>query len=49
MNEDILIIQLRDCFTAGYTFPQFCIDNNIKKPLFIALNERRAAGQKVGV
>ena len=42
MNEDLLIIRLRDCFTAGYTFPQFCIDNNIKKPLFIALDERRA-------
>ena len=42
MNEDILIIQLRDCFTAGYTFPQFCVDNNIKKPLFIAIDERRA-------
>ena len=42
MNEDLLIIKLRDCFTAGYTFPQFCIDNNIKKPLFLAVNERRA-------
>lgn len=42
MNEDLLIIQLRDCFTAGYTFPQFCIDNGIKKPLFVAVNERRA-------
>ena len=42
MNDDILIVQLRDCFTAGYTFPQFCIDNNIKKPLFVAVDERRA-------
>ena len=42
MNEDIFIIQLRDCFTAGYTLPQFCIDNNIKNPLFIAVDERRA-------
>ena len=42
MNEDLFIIRLRDCFTAGYTFPQFCIDNNIKKPLFVALDERRA-------
>ena len=41
MNEDLFIIRLRDCFTAGYTFPQFCIDNNIKKPLFVALDERR--------
>ena len=42
MNEDLLIIKLRDCFTAGYTLPQFCIDNNIKKPLFVAVDERRA-------
>ena len=42
MNDDLFIIQLRDCFTAGYTFPQFCIDNGIKKPLFVAVNERRA-------
>lgn len=33
------ITQLRDCFTAGYTMPQFCIDNNIKRPLFVALDE----------
>lgn len=39
MNDDILIIQLRDCFTAGYTLPQFCVDNGIKKPLFVAINE----------
>ena len=42
MNEDLLLIQLRDCFTAGYTFPQFCIDNGIKKPLFVAIDGRRA-------
>lgn len=30
--------RLRDCFMAGYTMPQFCIDNDIKKPLFVALN-----------
>lgn len=40
MNEELFFIRLRDCFTAGYTFPQFCIDNNIKKPLFVALDER---------
>ena len=38
MNDEIFLIQLRDCFTAGYQMPQFCIDNNIKKPLFIAPN-----------
>ena len=36
MNDEILLIQLRDCFTGGYTLPQFCIDNGIKKPLFVA-------------
>ena len=38
LNDEIFLIQLRDCFTAGYTLPQFCIDNNIKKPLIIAPN-----------
>ena len=42
MDEEILLIQLRDCFTAGYTFPQFCIDNGIKKPLFVIPGERHA-------
>lgn len=36
MNDELLFIQLRDCFTAGYTMPQFCIDNGIRKPLFVA-------------
>ena len=36
MNDEQLLIQLRDCFTGGYTLPQFCIDNNIRKPLFVA-------------
>ena len=31
-----LVIRMRDCFTAGYTLPQYCIDNNIKKPLFVS-------------
>ena len=35
MNDEIYFIQLRDCFYAGYTLPQFCIDNEIKKPLFL--------------
>ena len=35
-TEDKLLIQLSDCFTAGYTLPQYCIDNGIKKPLFVA-------------
>ena len=42
MDDDIFFIQLHDCFTAGYTLPQFCIDNNIKQPLFIAIDERRS-------
>lgn len=35
MDEEIFV-KLRDCFTAGYTLPQFCIDNGIKKPLFVS-------------
>ena len=35
-NDDKYVIQLRDCFTGGYTFPQYCIDNGIKKPLFVS-------------
>ena len=26
-------IQLRDCFYAGYSMPQYCVDNGIKNPL----------------
>lgn len=33
---DELFVKLRDCFTAGYTLPQYCIDNGIKKPLFVS-------------
>lgn len=36
MNDLTRLIRLRDCFTGGYTLPQFCIDNGIKKPLFVA-------------
>ncbi len=32
MNDEQLLIQLRDCFTAGYTLPQFCIDNGLNFP-----------------
>ena len=35
MGEEIFV-KLRDCFTAGYTLPQFCIDNGIKNPLFVS-------------
>ena len=35
MGEEIFV-KLRDCFTGGYTFPQYCIDNGIKKPLFVS-------------
>lgn len=34
MGEE-LFIQLRYCFQAGYTLPQYCVDNGIKKPLFV--------------
>lgn len=36
MMDEQLLIQLRDCFTGGYTLPQFCVDNKIRKPLFVA-------------
>jgi len=35
MGEEIFV-KLRDCFTAGYTLPQYCIDNGIKRPLFVS-------------
>ena len=35
-NYEKLVIRMRDCFTAGYTLPQYCIDNGIKKPLFVS-------------
>ena len=31
-----LFIRLNDCFTAGYTLPQYCVENNIKRPLFVS-------------
>ncbi len=31
-----LQIRMRDCFTGGYTLPQFCLDNKFRKPLFVA-------------
>ena len=31
-----LQIRMRDCFTGGYTLPQYCIDNGFRKPLFVA-------------
>ena len=39
MTDEQLLIYLSDCFSAGYQMPQYCIDNNIKKPLFIVPNE----------
>lgn len=37
--DEQYLIQLRDCFTAGYTLPQFCVDQDIKKPLIVGMNE----------
>ena len=34
-----MMIHLRNCFMAGYTLPQYCIDNGIKKPLFVSVKE----------
>ena len=35
MDEE-LFVKMRDCFTAGYTLPQFCIDKRITRPLFVS-------------
>lgn len=40
-DEEKYITQLRDCFNAGYQFPQYCIENNIKKPLFVGVDENQ--------
>ena len=40
MNDGELLIQLVDCFAAGYTLPQFCVDYNIKKPLFMIVDDK---------
>ncbi len=34
-KDELYVIKLRDCFTGGYTLPQYCLDNGIKKPLFV--------------
>lgn len=31
--DQLKCIQLRDCFYAGYSMPQYCVDNGIKNPL----------------
>ncbi|MBR4384382.1 MAG: hypothetical protein IKP64_12605, partial [Selenomonadaceae bacterium] len=41
MDNDISLIEinfsrLRDCFYAGYTLPQFCVDSGIKRPLILS-------------
>ena len=35
-KDEKYLVQLRDCFTGGYTLPQYCIDNGIKKPLIVS-------------
>ncbi len=35
MDDYQFLIYLNDCFAAGYTLPQFCVDGDIKKPLFV--------------
>lgn len=32
-SDQLKYIQLRDCFYAGYSMPQYCIDNGIKNPM----------------
>ena len=34
-KDELCVIKLRDCFTGGYTLPQYCLDNGIKRPLFV--------------
>ncbi len=36
MTDETRLIVLNDCFTGGYTLPQYCIDNGIKKPLIVS-------------
>lgn len=40
MNSDNVIemnfSRLRDCFYAGYTLPQFCVDSGINRPMFLS-------------
>lgn len=41
MDTDISLIaanfsRLRDCFYAGYTLPQFCVDSGIKRPTILS-------------
>lgn len=35
-NVEKYLVLFRACFIGGYTLPQYCIDNGIKKPLFVA-------------
>ena len=42
-NEETFFIQIRDCFNAGYQMPQYCIDNDIKNPLFVGVDESHIA------
>ena len=36
LMDEKLFVKMRDCFTAGYTLPQFCIDKRITRPLFVS-------------
>ena len=31
LMDEKLFVKMRDCFTAGYTLPQFCIDKRITR------------------
>ena len=35
-QDEKYLVELRDCFTGGYTLAQFCIDEKISKPLFVS-------------
>jgi hypothetical protein len=35
-QDEIKFQKLRDCFAAGYSFPQYCLDRSYKKPLIVS-------------
>lgn len=35
-SDQLKCIQLRDCFYAGYSMPQYCVDAGIKNPIIVS-------------
>ncbi len=42
MNESLVLIYLRSCFVAGYTFPQYCDEKNLNEILIVATDSGKA-------